>query len=345
MRLLFLLSLFFLAGCSQPCCYNYCTQGAGEFVLDSYKIREGKFSILELEGECIAPLPPEFLCEYQDHIDEDDILRIAVTHPGRKDLSESIACVGSSVGYRVVDGAVRLPGLDPICVRGLTLSEARRHLQLAYDQIIAHTEVFVEYETRLHSHVELTGCVKLPQIPVNGRIRLYEVISLAQIPPDANLFQSYVSRDGCLLPIDLQRLVRLGDMSQNIVMRPQDKIFIAEPTAATVLVMGEVACPRAIPLPTGAISLREALAIAGGIPFTGDKRCIQVIRGNIVCPKIYCLSWNHITYLPNDSLLLMPGDTVYISETPITKWNRFIDQLLPSGLLIDLCIRSKGVLH
>ena len=26
----------------------------------------------------------------------------------------------------------------------------------------------------------------------------------------------------------------------------------------------------------------------------------------------------------------MPGDTVYVSEKPITQWNRFIDQLLPS---------------
>jgi len=26
----------------------------------------------------------------------------------------------------------------------------------------------------------------------------------------------------------------------------------------------------------------------------------------------------------------MPGDTVYVSEKPITTWNRFIDQLLPS---------------
>jgi polysaccharide export outer membrane protein len=78
------------------------------------------------------------------------------------------------------------------------------------------------------------------------------------------------------------------------------------------------------------MSLREALVSAGGIPFTGDKRHIQVIRGNLQCPKIYVLSWEHIVHLPNDSLLLMPGDTVYISEKPITQWNRFIEQLLPS---------------
>lgn len=345
MKLKFLPLLFFAASCTSPCCYNYCTQGAAEFVLDSYKIQEGKFSILEMEGECIPPLPCELLREYVDQIDEDDVLRIAVFHPTRKDLSDAVSCVGAQIGYRVTNGAIRMPGLDPICVRGLSIDEARVAIQKAYDSQLSHAEVFIEYGARLHSQVELTGCVGISSIPVNGRIRLYEVLSIAKIPPDANLFKSYVVRDCHLLPVDLQRLVREGDMSQNIVMRPKDKIFIADQMSASVLVMGEVCAPRAIAVPTGTISLREALAVAGGIPFTGNKRCIQVIRGNIVCPKIYQLSWNHITYLPNDSLLLMPGDTVYISENPVTRWNRFIDQLLPSGLLFDLCFRTRGVFN
>ena len=70
--------------------------------------------------------------------------------------------------------------------------------------------------------------------------------------------------------------------------------------------------------------------MAGGIPYTGDKSVIQVIRGNILRPKVYTLNWEQILHLPNDSLLLMPGDTVYIAAKPITEWNRFIEQLLPS---------------
>ena len=126
-------------------------------------------------------------------------------------------------------------------------------------------------------------------------------------------------------------------------MRPGDKIFIANAAAANIMIMGEVGIASVIPVPTGSISIRQALAAAGGIPFTGNKQCIQVIRGNAINPKIYRLSWNHITFLPNDSLLLMPGDTIYISETPITKWNRFINQLLPSSLLIDFGLKCKGV--
>lgn len=342
-------SLFFILACllcaCSPCEYRYCIEGAQEFVLDSYRISQGKYSILELEGDIYCPLPEVYLQEYDDQIDEDDILKIAIFHPSRKDLVEAVNAVGHSVGYRVIKGDIHLPGLEAIHIKGLTIDEARQKIQKLYNESIAHVDVFIEYAERLHSKVELTGAVRVPEIPINGRIRLYEVLALAGVPPDANLFKSYVVRYGEILPVDLYQLMHEGDMSQNIVMRPKDKIFIADPMAATVMVLGEVGLAKIIPVPNGSISLREALAAAGGIPFTGDKRCIQVIRGSIVNPKIYRLSWNHITYLPNDSLLLMPGDTVYISETPLTKWNRFIDQLLPSSLLIDLGIKTRGVFH
>lgn len=343
---LFFLALIFCSGCSRSCGYRYCTEGAQEFVLDSYKIREGKFSILEMEGEDYCPLPCCYLEEYEDLIDEDDILRIALFHPSRKDLCEAVNCVGTTVGFRVVNGKVAIPGLsEPVFIRGLTFEKARRKIQELYDKELSDTEVFIEYQQRLHSKVILIGAVATPEIPVNGRIRLFEVLSLAGVQPTANLFKSYVARDGCILPVDLHKLIYEGDMCQNIVMYPKDKIFIADPLAATITVMGEVGVPMVIPVPSGMISLREAIAAAGGIPYTGDKRCIQVIRGNIACPKIYILSWNHITYLPNDSLLLMPGDTVYISEKPITRWNRFIEQLLPSSLLFDLGVKTRGVFH
>lgn len=342
-RALFCLFLSFITyACTNSCGYKYCIEGAQEFVLDSYQISQGKFSILMLEGECVECLPPIYLLEYEDRIDEDDVLNIALFHPTRKDLVEAIGWIGQSVGYRVVNGQIFLPMLEAVPIIGLTLNEARAQIQALYNKEISNVDIFIEYEERLHSRVELTGAVNVPEIPVNGRIRLYEVLSLAGVPPGANFFKSYVVRDCALLPVDLYKLMVEGDMSQNIVMCPKDKIFIADPMASTVLVMGEVGLNRVIPVPHGSISLREAIAAAGGIPFTGDKRCIQVIRGSIINPKIYNLSWNHITYLPNESLLLMPGDTVYIAEKPITKWNRFIEQLLPSSLLIDLGIKTRG---
>jgi polysaccharide export outer membrane protein len=323
--------LLSLCSCSRPC-HKYDVFGADEFVIDSYKIRQGKLAILDMEGVELGDLPCNAMDEYQDVIAEDDILNIAIYHPKRRDIMDAIQLINERVGFRVSQGRVDLPDIPPIYVAGLTLEEARQAIQNCYRNHIQYIEVFINYRDRLSRKVELTGAVNTPVIPVDGKIRLYEVLAVAQVPNNANFFKSYVVRNGVQLPIDLYKLMSEGDMSQNIVMRGGDRIFIANPSDTTVMVMGEVGSPRAVNLPYGFMSLREALVSAGGIPFTGNRDCIQVIRGNLQNPKIYVLSWDHIIHLPNDSLLLMPGDTIYVSEKPITQWNRFIDQLLPSCL-------------
>jgi polysaccharide biosynthesis/export protein len=305
--------------------------GVDEFVIDSYKIRQGKMAILEMEGIEVEELCPSAMEEYQDVIAEDDILNIAIYHPSRKDLMNSIQFINTTVGgFKVTDGRVSIPDIQSVEVLGLTLDQARERIRRRFCEQIRDIDVFVTYKDRLTRKVELTGLVQTPAVPVDGKMRLYEVIAKAHLIPNANLFMSYVVRNGQPLPVDLHKLINQGDMSQNIVMRGGDKIFIANPSDATVMMMGEVGEPKPINLPYGYLSLREALVVARGIPYTGDKDHIQVIRGNLKCPKIYSLSWNHIVHLPNDSLLLMPGDTVYVSAKPITEWNHFISQLFPS---------------
>jgi polysaccharide export outer membrane protein len=283
-----------------------------------------------LEGNEPEELAPSYLDEYLDCLCDGDVLQIAIFHPKRSDISSAVRTIGESVGFQVADGYVILPDLASVQVAGLTLEQARRKIQELYNHEIRDTEVFLAYKDRIERKVELAGLVAISSVPVDGKIRLYDVLSKAKIPTEANLFKSYVTRRGKLLPVDLTKLLKEGDMSQNIVMHGGDKVYIAEPQAASLMVMGEVGCERVLNLPSGSLSLRHALAACGGIPFTGDKSYIQVIRGSISKPKIYTLSWSHVIHLPNDSLLLMPGDIVYVAPKPITEWNRFISQLLPS---------------
>jgi polysaccharide export outer membrane protein len=305
--------------------------GPDEFVTDSYCIRQGKLSILEMTGTEVGCLPFDAMCEYQDTIAEGDIFNIALYHPSRKEIREAFEYINFAVGgFRVVNGEIDLPDISPVKVVGLTLSQAQQILQGEIQKHYRDAEIFIVYKDRLQRKVELAGNVRVPAIPVDGKMRLYEVMSIAGVARDANLFMSYVVRDCRPLPIDLHRLMNEGDMSQNIVMRGGDKIFIANADDAVIMVMGEVNRPTAVNVPYGYITLPEALVRASGIPFTGDRRHIQVIRGEMECPKIYVISWDHIVNLPNNSMLLIPGDTVYVSEKPITQWNRFISQLMPT---------------
>lgn len=339
----FLVLLFFLAAaCTNPPYRGSDMYGADDFVIDSYQIREGKFAVLGLEGKCFGCLDEELLTEYKEVIHEGDLLQVVIHHPTRGDLAAAVSSIGNSVGYRVMEGYLYLPDLEPVFLQGLTLLEAKREIEKEYHKQIQDIEVFLTYRDRSERKVELMGLVATPTIPVDGKIRLFEVLALAKVPPNANFFKSYVVRDGLLLPVDLYQLVKEGDMSQNIVMRGGDKIYIAEASASTLMVLGEVNQQRVVYMPDGFMTLRQALAEAGGMTILGDKRFIQVIRGSILHPKIYTLHWEHVVRLPSESLLLIPGDIVYVAATPIGEWNRFVNQILPTLVGLDLILRGKN---
>ena len=293
-----------------------------------------------MEGVCLDELDEELLDEYQDRIADDDVLNVIVFNPRRRDLVEAVQRVGNTIGFQVKDGKIRLPDAPPMHIEGLTLEEAQEKIQDYYNNQIVDTQVFVTYKQRLVKKVELMGLTGASSIPVDGKLRLFDLLSQARIPIDANYFKSYVLRDGLMLPVDMRKLVQEGDMSQNIVMQGGDKVYVAEPSASSLMVMGEVGRQQTLPLPNGYMPLRQALAMCGGIPYSGDKSYIQIIRGSICHPKIYTVSWEHVIHLPNDSLLLMPGDIVYVAATPITEWNRFISQLLPSFTGVDVMFKS-----
>jgi polysaccharide export outer membrane protein len=336
-----LLVLFAVTSCTNPPYRGRDVLGAEDFVMDSYRIREGKLSILSMEGKNYDELPLSLLEEYQDVINNGDVLQIAVYHPTRSDLAESVQRIGQVVGFRVADGRIYLPDLPGVFVEGLTLHQAQKEIENLYREQIKDVNVFISYRDRILRKVELAGLVQVPSIPVDGRLRLFEALSIAKVPTNANLFKSYVVRENSLLPVDLYKLLKDGDMSQNVVMRGGDKIYIADPSASTLMVLGEVCKERVVDVPDGFMTLRKAIGEAGGILASGDKSYIQIIRGNILHPKIYTLNWEHVIRLPSDSMLLIPGDIVYVAARPLSEWNRFVNDLLPTFIALDLI--TKGV--
>lgn len=340
----FLFLFLLLTACSPPPGIDYDIFGEEEFVADSRLISEqGKFGILSMEGKLFADLPEDALEPYVDRIAEDDLLNVVLFHPSRRDLMDAVHSVCTRTGgFKVTGGMIYLPDFPPMKVAGLTLSEAKIKLTDQLQASMQDVEVFVSFKERPSHKVELMGLVQPASLEVDGRVRLYEVLAKAHLPPDANLYASYLVREDIPLKVDMNRLVREGDMSQNLVMHAGDKIYIAHGLEKTALVMGEVRAPRPIPLFSGTISLREALALSGGIPYTGDDQHIQVIRGHISCPKIFVLSMKRVIHETNDHLLLIPGDVVYISQKPITEWNIFLSQLAPT---LSTILTAQAIYH
>lgn len=329
MYLLNFIILLFLTSCTPPV-YQNTTCDIDEFVEDSHQIAQGKLAILQLESQQVNLSFPENDF-FEETVVDGDELTVALYCPQRPDRVKSLQEINERTGFRIYDGKIYLPHLTSreIEVGGLTLKEVQKKIQAEYCRQLPSAQVFVNFKKRHERAVQIIGAEQ-PLVIVDGHMRLSEVLAKAGISPFANLFKSYVMRGDEQLPLDLYQLIHKGDESQNIIMRGGDQIFIAELGDSSVMVTGEVFSPKQIPIPYGFISLREALVIADGLPFTANRNCIQIIRGNFERPKIYVLKWKDIAYLPNSSLLLMPGDIVVVSEKPITQWNRFVNQLQPS---------------
>jgi len=54
-------------------------------------------------------------------------------------------------------------------------------------------------------------------------------------------------RGGELLPVDFYRLLKEGDTSQNIYLRPDDFVFVPSALSQEVYVLGAVRFPRSLP--------------------------------------------------------------------------------------------------
>jgi polysaccharide biosynthesis/export protein len=326
-----------LTGCSERYCHDL--SSVEEFVADSYAINEGKHGILEMSGFDSEILDPKLLEEKADLIEEEDIINIEIFHPARRDLVNLITNISHSNGFRVIDGKIFLPNLDYIEIANLTLKEVKEKIKNRYSKEISDIEVFVSFLKKKEKKVEVAGLVS-SEIEINGKTRLFDVLAKVKIPINANLFKSYFLREGSFLPVDFYKLLKKGDMSQNVVMNDKDKIYIAESKSSKVYVLGEVPMQKAIDIPDGRISLKEAIAEAGGILPTADKSVIQIFRANVQNPKIYLLNWEYITRLPSSSLNLIEGDIVYIASKPLVDWNRFVSQILPTVSLIDSAYRG-----
>lgn len=125
------------------------------------------------------------------------------------------------------------------------------------------------------------------------------------------------------------------DMTKRLskyVPNPQIDVRVSDFRGQKIYTLGEVKNPGVIPINDQPLNLADALALAGGInPDSANPKYIYVIRGNFTAPKIYWLD----AKTPDRMLLaerfsLQPKDILFVSSAPATRWNRVLNQLLPT---------------
>lgn len=138
------------------------------------------------------------------------------------------------------DGYISYPIVGRVQIAGMTYEEVVRTLQLAVNEYYVDAKVSVNV-TKLESHkVLVIGEVMAPQIlQITSELSLLEAVSRAGgINPDARTRNILVIRGGVdapqLFTVDVDALIRHGDMTQMVYLRPGDIVYVPTQTITNV---------------------------------------------------------------------------------------------------------------
>lgn len=243
------------------------------------------------------------------------------------------------------DGTLFYPYIGRIEAAGRTPGELRDQLSQRLARYIESPQVDVSVLTYASQRVWVTGAtaqsaaIPLTVVPLT----LNDAISQAGInPTEADLSGLRLTRDGVTYTLDLDQQAR-----GRVYLRDDDHLYIPFLDAKEIFVVGEVMQPGAFDFRTGSISLSQALGRARGLAqTTSNGNAVYVIRGSqdleTTPSAIYHLeAKSPAAFAVASQFELLPGDVVFVGAAGITRWNRFVTQLLPFSGIISNAARTS----
>ncbi|MDB6077708.1 MAG: polysaccharide export protein [Akkermansiaceae bacterium] len=131
----------------------------------------------------------------------------------------------------------------------------------------------------------------------------------------ADLSSSVVIRDGSILPVDFQKLVKNGDTSQNIYLRHNDFVYLPSSQGGSVLLLGAVNEPKSVSF-KDSLSLVQCLAYGRGPAEGAYMKKVVIVRGSRSKPQATTVDVQAIITGKATDVALKPGDIVWIPRNP-----------------------------
>ena len=272
-----------------------------------------------------------------------------------KDLSELRIAPGDLLGITVYDtpeftnsyrvdqsGDLTIPLCGKVNVTGLTLTEAARHIEIAFkeSQILVRPEVSVDIQQYGGQYVTVLGEIASP-----GRISLIAPTPLSEILAEAGgvtpLAGAHIQiRHGADETAQTQDVPYSRSQSNreaaSILVRPGDSVVV--PRTGIVYVLGAVNRPGGYVMQEdGKLNVAQALAMSGGTVVNANTGGLRVIRRNADGTVLdFPLSYNGIAKGTQVPLTLQAQDIVYV---PMSK----VKSALTSTMGIITALSSAAI--
>jgi polysaccharide export outer membrane protein len=212
-----------------------------------------------------------------------------------------------------------LPGID---VAGKSTQQLQKELEAQLIKFYKQPQVAVTLREAVSQRVWVLGRLNAPGIySIKQPMRVLDAVSQAgglftsrftgTTEELADLKHSFMIRAGRTLPVDFEKLIREGDMSQNIYLEPNDYLYLPSSLTNEVYVLGAVMEPRPIGF-MNEMNLMSALGRGLGLRPEADLKNVSIIRGSLTDPKIATVNALEIMNGKAANLRLEPGDIIYV---------------------------------
>ena len=206
-------------------------------------------------------------------IGEGDVLNINVYE--NEDLSTTVRVSA--------DSTIRVPLVGEISVKDLTVSQVSGKIEKLFaDGYLVNPQVDVFISEHRSKKAIILGQVKNPgQYELRGRITFLEFVSKAGGLTEKAGSRATIkrinknSKDDAQIVLDLEKLIKQGDASLNIIIQDNDSIYISQ--AKTYYVSGEVNKPNSYKFEQE-LTVIKAITMAGGFSKIAAKNKVQIIR-------------------------------------------------------------------
>jgi polysaccharide export outer membrane protein len=192
----------------------------------------------------------------------------------------------------------------------------------------------------------MLGALNKPgRYKLKQRDTLLSALAMAEgLAENADLLQAYLAREGAILPINFKRLLEGGDVSQNLLLKDKDFVYVPDVNDNKVFVLGEAIRPGVVRF-NEEITIVEALAEVGDVTDRAQRSRVLVVRGNLQQPQIIEVDMNQIVSGQQNPLPLQRNDIVYVTRSALGSWNRLLTLLLPSLQTILTALSVYGLVR
>ncbi|MBD8190074.1 polysaccharide biosynthesis/export family protein [Pseudomonas fluorescens] len=243
------------------------------------------------------------------------------------------------------EGNLFYPYVGEVVARGRSIEALRGEITDKLRQYIDSPQVDVSVLRFASQKVVISGAVvKAGPVPITTiAMNVSEALGLAGIDPiNADLSNLTLTRGGKRYSLDLDTLNLDASRLSEVYLKDGDQLYLAYNDRKRIYVMGEVMQPRALSFKTRSMNLSDVLGSVGGVnQNTSNADAIYVIRGaqhiDVAPAQVFQLEAASPAAMALATRFdVQPQDVVFVGPANITRWNRFISQLVPSASIIGI---------